>query len=364
MPASDNPFGLKPAPKFADLNEPMKLIDEAHSARMADLMKQVNAATSLTPRLDSLQAAWTTEMERIFKPVPTKDFLGPTFQKLADLNANTMLQLRLRIEEMHRPLKLSVEQMARSFTVPTGMAFAVLSEETTRQMQAAFRAPALSESFRETLSKVHKEFNVPSDIKRLIAELAEVAREAGELPGDDLETVDDVQREQAAHKFEALVQETAEERTAAAQFDRIIEAIRANRDPIQQKLLWFILVPMLMALLFSLLNPVMDFYVKKRLEEASSRQEANKVVKQQVREAVPDLRMLVDYRFVSMPTGKVLVVRASAGARAPRVGELRTGQVVHVVERSDAFTLVEWRSEDGTAAVRGWVFARYLERFR
>jgi hypothetical protein len=43
---------------------------------------------------------------------------------------------------------------------------------------------------------------------------------------------------------------------------------------------------------------------------------------------------------------------------------LQFGQAVRVVEKGKDFTLVAWSSPDGSTHIRGWVYSRYLKKFK
>ncbi len=208
---------------------------------------------------------------------------------------------------------------------------------------------------------------VPPVFAQMVDRLDRAARSA-EAAGVDETALGEVapeQYKQAAETFEALVQLSETAPTTEEQFDRVIAAIEANRDTPLQRVMWSIVVVVLINLMFAVVNPFGDFYVKKQLEQVSSRQEAIKVVKQEARNTVDDVRLISDYRFVSVPTERPLVVRSMPGSKAPRIAELRFSQVVYVLEttKEKDFTLVEWRNEDGTSSVKGWVFSRYLKKF-
>lgn len=363
MPEPRQNLGFQVGPPMTELAKLTERMEAAQQTQVAKIAEQIRSAT-WTPKSLGLEAQWMTSMERYFQPMSTQSMAAASFQKVLDDQAKRMEQMARRMVEATNPVRIAMDQMARSFQSSPVFNQSLLSEQAARAIQDAVHRPMLSADVLDSIEKLQTGFKLPAEVSRVLATLDHAARESASLTVEPADRVDTIQREQAAARFEALVQETAEAPTAIVQLETIIAAIKATQDTPLQKVLWFILIPMLMALLWSMVNPVMDFYIKKRLEEASSRQEANKVVKEQVREAMPDAAMRRDYRFVSMPAGKVLTVRASAGARAARVGELRTGQVVHVVERAGAFTLVEWRSDDGSAAVKGWVFSRYLERFK
>ena len=160
--------------------------------------------------------------------------------------------------------------------------------------------------------------------------------------------------------MQGVVKEISTAQTKQEAADRIVLAIEGMKEPLHQKILQVIFYPFLLALLFSFVNSYVDFHVKKSLEGAST-QAANKQVKEAAREAVGDLRLLRDYRFVSAQS---LAVRSEPKARGQALGQLRLGQTVHVLGKEGDFTLVVWQSEDGNSELKGWVFSRYLKRFQ
>lgn len=142
--------------------------------------------------------------------------------------------------------------------------------------------------------------------------------------------------------------------------DMIIQGVNSAREPRNRWILVSIFFPLLLWLVSPFFNSYVDFHMKKNLEGTST-QATNKQVKEAAREAVGDLRLLRDYRFV---TAQSLAVRAEPKARGQTLGQLRLGQTVHVLGKERDFTLVTWRSEDGSAQLQGWVFSRYLKRFQ
>ncbi|KQP15568.1 hypothetical protein ASF45_28650 [Pseudorhodoferax sp. Leaf265] len=166
-------------------------------------------------------------------------------------------------------------------------------------------------------------------------------------------------REEALQLVQGVTDVVSKAYTAQEAVDRIIQVILATKEPQSQRLLFAILVPVLMAIVFSFVNPVADFYVKKWLE-GTPKQEAVKQVKEAAREAVGDVRLLSNYRFVNVQR---LDLRSGPKAKAPVIGQLRFSQTVRILEKDRDFTLVAWRSEDGKVELQGWVFSRYLRRF-
>lgn len=164
---------------------------------------------------------------------------------------------------------------------------------------------------------------------------------------------------QASQAMRTITHEAAEQPTPEAALQQILAAIAQTSEPKLQKVLWLIVVPMVFLLLNVVLAPIGDFYVKKSLEE-KPRQEAHKAVKQAASDTVGDLRLLSDYRYVATQS---LMIRSSASAKSPVMGQLHFGQTVHVLQKNKDFTLVSWTSPDHASSVQGWVFSRYLKRF-
>ena len=64
------------------------------------------------------------------------------------------------------------------------------------------------------------------------------------------------------------------------------------------------------------------------------------------------------YRFVSTD---VLFVRSNKSIKSYKIGELKYGDVVTVLNKSKNWTLVEYSEND--CYIKGWVFTRYISRF-
>jgi hypothetical protein len=161
--------------------------------------------------------------------------------------------------------------------------------------------------------------------------------------------------EQAAR---SIAVEAASKPTVEAALESLITTVAETKDSNLQKVLWFFLVPLVLLLINAVVAPVGDFYVKRALE--GPKQEAVKSVKAAAADAVGDLTILKNYRFVD---AKTLRVRESPSSRSHPVGDLRFGQTVRVLSKQTDFTLVQWSNTDGTAQLQGWVFSRYLRRF-
>lgn len=272
---------------------------------------------------------------------------NPAAQLLANFQAKSAV-----LDSVLGPSRLSAkyfQDLAGSNTIKT------LMEQANR----GWRAPY------EELFKSLEHYKEPSSFaafRSLAESLSKASRAAGfdQLNVDLTDAqVDPALRQRASDILHAIAGEAEGQPTLQHAVDQIIGAIEANKEPVVQKYLWLILVPFLLLLLNVFLAPIADFHIKKHLE-ASSKQEATKMVKEAAREAIGDVRLLTKYRFV---TAQQLTVRSAAGARSPAIGQLRFGQLVQVLEKGRDFTLIAWQSEDGKAELHGWVFSRYLKRF-
>ncbi|MBV0934840.1 SH3 domain-containing protein [Marinobacterium weihaiense] len=140
--------------------------------------------------------------------------------------------------------------------------------------------------------------------------------------------------------------------------NNLIDEIRAQKDPAIQKLLMWFICPLIIAVIVSFLNPVVDYHVKSYLKE--DKRSLSKKIESKVAASVDD-SVLTDFRYVS---ADVLNVRYSASKKAETVGYLHFGYAVIVINREKSWTLVEWNDPNSEIQIKGWVFSRYLAKFK
>lgn len=140
--------------------------------------------------------------------------------------------------------------------------------------------------------------------------------------------------------------------------NNLIDEIRAQKDPAIQKLLMWFIYPLIIAVIISFLNPVVDYHVKSYLNE--DKRSLSKKIESKVAASVDD-SVLTNFRYVS---ADVLNVRYSASRKAETVGYLHFGYAVIVIDRQKSWTLVEWNDTDSGIRIKGWVFSRYLAKFK
>jgi cell fate (sporulation/competence/biofilm development) regulator YlbF (YheA/YmcA/DUF963 family) len=142
-------------------------------------------------------------------------------------------------------------------------------------------------------------------------------------------------------------------------FDKLIEQISSLKDPFLQKLLSWLIYPLIVGLVLSVVSPVNDFYIKKALN-SNEKMLVVKEVSATVSNTVPDT-FLSSFRIV---TADMLYVRNSDSSRSPVLGILYFGDVVEVVEKGRTWSLVGWHDSENNVMLKGWVFSRYLKNIR
>lgn len=137
------------------------------------------------------------------------------------------------------------------------------------------------------------------------------------------------------------------------------EVIAAQPNPGVQLMLLVCFKKLLDWLLAGAIGAAMGHYAP--LVLGDSPREDKKIVNSTALEVIGSPVLLNGYRFVS---SKVLVVRLNPGAKSPELGRLHYGAAVELLEKSGHFALVKWRDGESKVELQGWVFARYLSKFK
>ena len=98
---------------------------------------------------------------------------------------------------------------------------------------------------------------------------------------------------------------------------RLVAEIRALKNPALERILSLLVYPIIVALIFSIVNPITDFYIKESLNV--EKREIEKKIKKHVLAATENTEQLETYRLVSR---KFLDVRMNASARSPVLGSV------------------------------------------
>lgn len=142
----------------------------------------------------------------------------------------------------------------------------------------------------------------------------------------------------------------------------ITEEVRSLKSGSLKAAFLTYILPILIAAVFAILNPIADYYVKGALEDRAHRS-APREVKKKIRRSVAiqaerrdDLR---PYRIVSR---RELSARANPSSRSGQVTTLELGQAVLVLRQQKDWSLVAWEPTENSPAAEGWVFTRYVTK--
>ncbi|OUR86651.1 hypothetical protein A9Q81_28140, partial [Gammaproteobacteria bacterium 42_54_T18] len=141
--------------------------------------------------------------------------------------------------------------------------------------------------------------------------------------------------------------------------NNLINEIRLQRDPWTQKLLMWFICPLIIIICASVINPIVDNKIKPYLK--GDKRTIVKELKSTVNSTIDNKNVLSSLRYVS---ASILNVRSSASSKSEVIGYLYFSSSILIIEKQKNWTLVEWNDPDTDVKVTGWVFSRYLKKFR
>jgi hypothetical protein len=139
----------------------------------------------------------------------------------------------------------------------------------------------------------------------------------------------------------------------------LLEEIRKLKDSALQKILSFFIYPFLVGIIVNYVSSSFNIDILKVFPNGNK--QFKKQINRSVNELVADKEILVSFRFV---TSKYLNVRSSGEIKSRVIGVLYFGQVVQLIKKGRHWSLVLWRNEEEDLSIQGWVFSRYLEKFK
>lgn len=139
----------------------------------------------------------------------------------------------------------------------------------------------------------------------------------------------------------------------------LIAEVRGLKNSPLQKILTWLVFPLIVTFLMAVVAPVADFYIKERLN--ADKRGIEKQFKRQVVESVGPSERLKRFRYVS---ADVLNVRIKPSTKAPRIAQLHFGQVVFLIMKDRNWSLIQWSSQEDDVRLQGWVFSTYLRPFK
>lgn len=236
-----------------------------------------------------------------------------------------------------------------------------------REMMASFTNPM--KELRESLTRISDPF---SEIQKTIADsvslksIRDIAFEVQpDIEIDSQGTVTLATKRIAAAELQELSDNIfhnsslAETSSLEESINNLVNEIRNQKDPLTQKILICFVYPLIIIVMASFINPVVDHHVKSYLN--SDKRALTKELKANVNATIDNKDVLSSLRYVS---ADVLNVRVSAAVKSETIGYLRFSSTVLVIEKRKNWTLIEWHAPETDAQITGWVFSRYLAKFR
>lgn len=154
-----------------------------------------------------------------------------------------------------------------------------------------------------------------------------------------------------------LLTEDGEKANLQVFLEGIAEKTKSLEGPIKTIILYFLL-PYFIGILSTLTTPYYSNFLSP--ESNTNRQEIVKKIKKHTLENF-QFSGIHSFRFVK---ANVLNVRKKPTIKSEKIDELYLGQVVQIIQKKRNWTFIEYLDTATAEICSGWVFTRYLERFK
>ncbi len=146
--------------------------------------------------------------------------------------------------------------------------------------------------------------------------------------------------------------------------ENVVGSVLAARDPHVKDIFWERVYPLILLLVSLALAPVADHYIKLGLAALATQSQQTDVkhVKNAVLNSGLPREMLREHRYVDSRSG--ISVRLTPRKNSQRIGEIPKAAVVQIIQARENWSLVRWANEEENSFVQGWVFSRYLKKFK
>jgi hypothetical protein len=159
-------------------------------------------------------------------------------------------------------------------------------------------------------------------------------------------------------KLNTIATDLDRDRDADSFFTRLEEFITKLPKPVKLLVL-FIILPFIRDIAFDIVKPKVQGIIFGSKDYKSSK-EIKKAVSKSLGSQCPR-EFLRDMRFV---TTESLVVREYPKKRSKKYGNIKFGDVVSVLQIKKNWTLIEFSPADSQGKISGWVYSRYLGKFK
>ncbi|MEX2411340.1 MAG: SH3 domain-containing protein, partial [Candidatus Paceibacterota bacterium] len=142
--------------------------------------------------------------------------------------------------------------------------------------------------------------------------------------------------------------------------NKLIQEIRALKDPVIQSVIAWLIYPLIVGLVLSVINPVTDFYIKERLNK-NEKKLVVKEVSNTLNKTFNDQSCLSSFRIVSATS---LNIRKSSSSKSDIIATLFLGDVVEIIKKEQKWFLISWRDAESDTSVQGWAYSQYLKTIK
>jgi hypothetical protein len=141
--------------------------------------------------------------------------------------------------------------------------------------------------------------------------------------------------------------------------NELIDISQKQKEPFIKTLLVAFLIEIIMQVMFCFVFPKIGQVIQRAITDDPKI--VCKIIKKDLSGLKLDNTMLRDYRFVAVNS---LNVRITNKKNSQLVGKLYIGQVVKIINKNKNWSLVEWVNDNQDVKIKGWVFTRYISRFK
>jgi len=206
------------------------------------------------------------------------------------------------------------------------------------------------------------------DIFRISSEMKEFY---ANLPDDEIVVQEDQSIACAGKTYDIseikeLIEETIQEaefsdddKISKKDIERLISEIKKVKDTCLQKIIWSFICPLIILLISLAIAPHIQDISKNVF--SVNKAKVTKFIEREIPKTLSDKNVLYDLRFV---IADVLNVRIRDYQRSDLIGTLYFGSIVRVIQKKTNWTLIVWKDEDNDLVIQGWVFSRYLKKFK
>ena len=368
---------LSPKWAMAEILAQQKIVDELiPKGAMAEILEQQRIADQLSPKW---AMAEILEQQRIVDELIPKGAIAEILeqQRIADeLASKEVFSISQQLKALHgslgewRGLLEPLSEYRESLSFISDFANRAIYQESIAAWRGISEPMA---NVREMISS-----NLPANYADVIGSIVSEIEGSSGLNylksiafdvGHDLTVSDDgyisfASKQIAVQELQTLSQQIiadtalGDSSSLEDSINNLIAEIRAQKDPLIQKILIWLLYPIIVGVILSIVNPISEHYVSSYFKYDKRMQE--KKLKSMAKNVVSDLDALRSIRYVGADH---LNVRAKPSQQSESIGVLKFASAVIVLERRKSWTLVEWRDVENNTSIQGWVFSRYLKKF-